>query len=294
MKLIRDNDIALLGKTIGSVAYNGQAPKPCVTRRYRFTSSGSCRWITAGATAVKKDDYVLVIYSGHGFYRYVHEPSSKVETATLDALALVLSNFKSRLFGSNTNYALLAATMKLYAHIPFDTGTTEIVAGDTLVGSTSTASHTVHSVTVLSGTWAGGDAAGYLILDERAGYLSTPYTDGEDLQIDSVTVAKRTSAAAYGAFIMGEAINVDSIATSDDGLTITHADVEATAPVALVATGLRGLQVAVSAGVDSSVLAFSKLSANLETGAVSATEVDLTSLANCISDDTLHIIGIVR
>lgn len=44
-------------------------------------------------------------------------------------------------------------------------GTYEIVPGNTITGATSTATATVKSVTLTSGTWAGGDAAGKLILD---------------------------------------------------------------------------------------------------------------------------------
>lgn len=39
-------------------------------------------------------------------------------------------------------------------------GTTEVVAGDWVVGATSAAKAQIVNVTLLSGTWAGGDAAG--------------------------------------------------------------------------------------------------------------------------------------
>ena len=41
-------------------------------------------------------------------------------------------------------------------------GTTEIVAGDWIVGATSSAKGRVLSITLASGTWAGGDAAGVI------------------------------------------------------------------------------------------------------------------------------------
>jgi hypothetical protein len=46
--------------------------------------------------------------------------------------------------------------------IEFDTGNNAIVSGDTLIGLTSGATCTVNHVDLLSGTWAGGDAAGLI------------------------------------------------------------------------------------------------------------------------------------
>lgn len=49
--------------------------------------------------------------------------------------------------------------------LPFTSGgTTEIEAGDTIVGATDGATAKVKEVHLVSGTWAGGDAAGYLVL----------------------------------------------------------------------------------------------------------------------------------
>lgn len=48
-------------------------------------------------------------------------------------------------------------------------GTTAIAAGDTITGATSSATAEVERVIVTSGTWAGGDAAGYMILSGQSG-----------------------------------------------------------------------------------------------------------------------------
>ena len=289
MQLIREIDIALLGNTVGSIAHNAQAPKECVTRRYRFTSSGTCSWITAGAVGVKKDDYVLAVYFGPGFYQYVHEPSAKAEASAVNDEVARLT----QIFGAE-NSTLLAAHMKLYAHIPFDTGSVEIAPGSTLVGLTSTASYLAHSVNVVSGSWATGDAVGYVVIDARSNYLSAPYTNGENLQVDGITVAKRTNDAAYGAWVIeGEFANIDGVSTSSSGLTVSHA-IEGAVLVAMVASGLSGYQVPVIAGIDSTILNIKKLSAAPETGAISATIVDFTDLANCTTDETLHVIGLLR
>jgi len=61
-------------------------------------------------------------------------------------------------------------------------GTTEIKAGDKLVGATSGATFKVREVlTLSSGTWAGGDAAGSLIgdVDEATGTI----TSGENVYV---------------------------------------------------------------------------------------------------------------
>jgi len=48
-------------------------------------------------------------------------------------------------------------------------GTTEIVAGDLIVGATSGAVATVVSLTLTGGTWAGGNAAGVLTIKNQVG-----------------------------------------------------------------------------------------------------------------------------
>lgn len=50
-------------------------------------------------------------------------------------------------------------------------GTYEIQPGDTITGATSGSTARVVSLTLTSGTWAGGDAAGVLTLDTRVGAL---------------------------------------------------------------------------------------------------------------------------
>jgi hypothetical protein len=49
--------------------------------------------------------------------------------------------------------------------VPFSGGgTTEIVVGDKIVGATSAASAWVEEVLLYSGTWSGGDAAGFFVV----------------------------------------------------------------------------------------------------------------------------------
>lgn len=61
----------------------------------------------------------------------------------------------------------LITTAFLQWVIPFSSGgTTEIVAGNTITGATSGATAVVESVLLYSGTWAGGDAAGFFTVLE--------------------------------------------------------------------------------------------------------------------------------
>jgi hypothetical protein len=61
----------------------------------------------------------------------------------------------------------------------FDTGTSEIVAGDTITGATSGKTAVVTSVTLSSGTWSGGTAAGYLSIKNNTG----TWTDNENITV---------------------------------------------------------------------------------------------------------------
>lgn len=55
----------------------------------------------------------------------------------------------------------------LHKVIAFTSGSVEIEAGDTLKGITSGAYATVKQVILDSGTWAGGDAAGWIVLEHE-------------------------------------------------------------------------------------------------------------------------------
>jgi hypothetical protein len=66
----------------------------------------------------------------------------------------------------------------------FDSGgTNEIAAGDTLTGETSSATALVISVSIDSGTWSGGDAAGTLTLRRMVGV----FQDNEELTANAET-----------------------------------------------------------------------------------------------------------
>lgn len=69
--------------------------------------------------------------------------------------------------------------------IPFNSGSTEPSVGDTLSGATSGETGDVLAVYLASGTWAGGDAAGYLILTN----LSDDFNTSENIDNDTASAA---------------------------------------------------------------------------------------------------------
>ncbi len=61
--------------------------------------------------------------------------------------------------------------------LPFTAGAEEIEAGDSIEGQTSGATALVEAVSVSSGSWAGGDAAGNLTLRRKSGTFSSETLD---------------------------------------------------------------------------------------------------------------------
>lgn len=69
--------------------------------------------------------------------------------------------------------------------LAFDTGTSEISAGDTITGASSSETAEVTSVTVTSGTWSAGTAAGYISIKNNSG----TWTDNENITVSGVNKA---------------------------------------------------------------------------------------------------------
>lgn len=88
--------------------------------------------------------------------------------------------------------------------VPFSGGgTTEVAVGDTITGATSGAKATILKVLEYSGTWAGGDAAGFFVVDVISGtfqsenvYVSSDSTSGTD---DATVTANVTHSVSVGA-----------------------------------------------------------------------------------------------
>jgi hypothetical protein len=76
-----------------------------------------------------------------------------------------------------------------YQVVPFSSGgTTEIEVGDKITGATSGATAWVREVLEYSGTWAGGDAAGFFVVEMISGTFQSENVDvGSDGNLATVT-----------------------------------------------------------------------------------------------------------
>lgn len=100
--------------------------------------------------------------------------------------------------------------LKSYS-IPFSGGgTTEVEVGDTIKGATSAATAVVQQVLLSSGTWAGGDAAGFFIVNSVTGtfqsenvYVDSDSTSGSDDATVTANVQINVAIAAAAAAATG-------------------------------------------------------------------------------------------
>lgn len=74
----------------------------------------------------------------------------------------------------------LKAGYKLKELIYFDSGSEEPAIADTLVGATSAAEGVVEKIVVTGGTWAGGDAEGWI----EFSFVTGTFQDNENINID--------------------------------------------------------------------------------------------------------------
>jgi hypothetical protein len=124
-----------------------------------------------GATSNAEGDLMAISYSG------LWETGAKG--------AMVLTNITGTFQDDeDLQMALLA----------FDTGSVEIVAGDTLTGATSGKTAVVTSVTVASGAWDSGTAAGYLSV-KNVSTSPASFTNSEELHVGGVLRALVNGAA---------------------------------------------------------------------------------------------------
>ncbi len=91
--------------------------------------------------------------------------------------------FDGRVRPSQANYAIQ----------PFDTGATAIAAGDTVTNA-GTATALVVSVTLTSGSWAGGNAAGHLLLTN----LVSSWADNDPIRVGGVQRALASDITEVG------------------------------------------------------------------------------------------------
>lgn len=123
--------------------------------------------------------------------------------------------------------------------VPFSSGgTTEITAGSTIKGATSNATAIVKQVLLYSGSWAGGDAAGFFELVEgslsgtfgsEAVYITSDTTSGVDDATVTANVVHNIAVAAAAAGATGTSAisRYEGVAASNaKGFTIGSAIAE--------------------------------------------------------------------
>jgi hypothetical protein len=103
--------------------------------------------------------------------------------------------------------------------IPFQSGAKEIKVGDIIKGVTSAAAAVVTDVLLLSGTWAGGTAAGYLYLETKTG----TFQNGENLTRKGAVATVSIVTAGTG-YAVGDILQITQ--TGGSGVKIVVLDVD--------------------------------------------------------------------
>jgi len=97
--------------------------------------------------------------------------------------------------------------------LAFDTGTTQLNEGNTIVGQTSGATATITRVVLSSGTWAAHTAAGYLTFASVTG----TFQSGENLRIGATTYAH--AGGAQAAITLSPTGRVETVIDNINGAT---------------------------------------------------------------------------
>lgn len=103
--------------------------------------------------------------------------------------------------------------------LPFDASDTEIKVGDKIKGATSGATGIVTGVCVQSGTWAGGDAAGYLDIMTVSG----TFQDGENIIYNGAIATGAVNAGGTG-YAVGDIVTVTQSGAVGAKIVITGVD----------------------------------------------------------------------
>ena len=81
--------------------------------------------------------------------------------------------------------------------LDYTSGSTEFTVGETLTGATGGATGIVVEYALLSGTWGGGDAAGYVWLKQKSGTFEAENLNGSIAGADCATIAGAGSGAVF-------------------------------------------------------------------------------------------------
>ena len=282
-------------KKIDKIIYSDKTPdKNSIWARKTDSGEWECLMFNGSTWIASTNQNILDSLSE---FKESVETQKEEWTNTLINLEGSIEAQKEELFGDNSVYKIVTGTFKLYAHIPFITGIAEILPGDVLLGGTSEASYIVKSVIVETGSWAEGDAAGYIIITENASYLDAPYTDEEALMVGEVQVATMSTDSEYGAWIQeGDSPFIDSYNTYTNRIGVNHnvsADEVVSTVVSTDGTFI-GYQAVIAALPESTSITLNKLSSNTTSGVISGSAVDFTDLSNCTPSGTISFATILK
>ena len=102
-------------------------------------------------------------------FQFTHERT--VENSPALTMELAPANITATVENSPEEWCSVFIDTTPVFSVPFYGGSSEIIVGETVTGATSGATGIVTLVVVTGGTWAGGDAEGYILIDTVSGVL---------------------------------------------------------------------------------------------------------------------------
>lgn len=120
-------------------------------------------------------------------FQFTHERT--VENSPALTMELAPANITATVENSPEEWCSVFIDTTPVFSVPFDGGSSEIIVGETVTGATSGATGTVTLVVVTGGTWGGGDAEGYILIDTASGvFENNEEIDGSTSGNDAVEV----------------------------------------------------------------------------------------------------------
>ena len=168
-------------------AYSGVYTLKFIFRCYNNSGAG---WY--GIQGVL-DDISLIITSEPPFnvvtteFQFTHEKT--IEQTPALTYELIPANITATIENSPEVWCSVFIDTTPVFSVPFDGGSSEIIVGETVTGATSGATGTVTLVVVTGGTWGGGDAEGYILIEAVSGiFENNEEIDGSTSGLDAAEV----------------------------------------------------------------------------------------------------------
>ncbi len=211
--------------TVGSGYINYTKQSAAFTASESFTVSAITKGTFTSAQSINGEPTALLHATALNLaadkYRAdIAAPSGTNAVRGLALLAGVLYAFVDNSVGTTGEIYKATASgwtnVPLFSEISFGTGTAAISEGQTITQTVSGATALVKRVVVESGTWAGGDAAGRLII----GTITGTFNAVNVLQVAAVTKATATSLATAITIIVGG--RYETVVSNFTGSTATR------------------------------------------------------------------------